>query len=281
MYCRHLGVEQMTLFSLAKKNIKGNISNYLVYFVSLVFSMVIYYTFVSLQYSKEIQESIELSDTMSFMFLVSSFMLILFVAIFIFYSNSFFTRKRKKEIGLYSMLGLRKKTIAKMLFYENLIMGLIALFIGLIFGTLLSKLFAMILIMLMGSTVEVDFGISVLAIIQTVIVFLIIILMTSIQGYRLIYRYKLIELFQAEKQGEKEIKASFLSAITGVVLLAVSYWLILRPFPDELDGAYLLKNYGPALIALVIGTLLFFQSVIVYLLKFSKKISRFIIEERS
>lgn len=144
-----------------------------------------------------------------------------------------------------------------MLFYENLIMGLIALFIGLIFGTLLSKLFAMILIMLMGSTVEVDFGISVLAIIQTVIVFLIIILMTSIQGYRLIYRYKLIELFQAEKQGEKEIKASFLSAITGVVLLAVSYWLILRPFPDELDGAYLLKNYGPALIALVIGTLLF------------------------
>ena len=271
MYCRHLGVEQMTLFSLAKKNIKGNISNYLVYFVSLVFSMVIYYTFVSLQYSKEIQESIELSDTMSFMFLVSSFMLILFVAIFIFYSNSFFTRKRKKEIGLYSMLGLRKKTIAKMLFYENLIMGLIALFIGLIFGTLLSKLFAMILIMLMGSTVEVDFGISVLAIIQTVIVFLIIILMTSIQGYRLIYRYKLIELFQAEKQGEKEIKASFLSAITGVVLLAVSYWLILRPFPDELDGAYLLKNYGPALIALVFGTLLFFQSVIVYLLKFSKK----------
>ena len=56
----------MTLFSLAKKNITGNINHYFVYFVSLVFSMVIYYTFVSLQYSKKIQDSIELSETMRF-----------------------------------------------------------------------------------------------------------------------------------------------------------------------------------------------------------------------
>lgn len=271
MYWRHLGVGHMTLFSLAKKNITGNINHYFVYFVSLVFSMVIYYTFVSLQYSKKIQDSIELSETMRFMFLGSSFILILFVAIFTLYSNAFFTRKRKKEIGLYSMLGLRKKTIAKMLFYENFIMGLIALCIGIIFGTLLSKLFALILIRLMGSAAEIDFDISLPAIVQTVIVFLVLILMTSIQGYRLIYRYKLIELFQAEKQGDQAPKESMLSAVIGIFLLAVGYWLILKPTPDELDGAYLMKNYGPALIAVVIGTQLFFQSVIVYLLKFSRK----------
>lgn len=87
----------MTLFSLAGKNMKGNYGNYLVYFISLVFSIVIYYTFVSLQYSEKIQDSIELSDTMSFMFMVSSVVLILFVAVFILYSNSFFTRQRKKK----------------------------------------------------------------------------------------------------------------------------------------------------------------------------------------
>lgn len=233
--------------------------------------MVIYYTFVSLQYNEKIQDSIALSDTMSFLFLASSFLLILFVAIFILYSNTFFTRKRKKEIGLYSILGLRKKTIARMLFYENLIMGLLALFIGIIIGTLLSKLFAMMLIRLMGSTAAIDFDISILAIIQTIVVFLIIILMTSIQGYRLIYRYKLIELFQADKQGEIAPKTSLPLAIIGVVLLAVGYWLIVRPFPDELDGAYLVKNFGTALVAIVIGTLLFFQSVMVYLLKLTKK----------
>ena len=112
------------------KNIKGNVSRYLVYFVSLVFSMVIYFTFVSLQYNQTVQDSIELSDTMSFMFLVSSFILLVFAAIFVFYSNLFFTRQRKREIGLYAMLGLRKKTIAKMMFYEICLMGLAALGMG-------------------------------------------------------------------------------------------------------------------------------------------------------
>lgn len=213
----------------------------------------------------------ELSDTMSFMFMVSSVILILFVAVFILYSNSFFTRQRKKEVGLYSMLGLPKKTIGKMLFYENLIMGLIALMIGVVLGTLLSKLFSMILISLMGSTTEIDFGISIQAIIQTVIVFLVIILFTSIQGYRLIYRFKLIDLFHASKKGEQEPKASLVSTILAVILLTVSYWLILRPFPSELTLGYLLKNDGVALIALIIGTHLFFRSVTVYLLKLSKR----------
>lgn len=57
-------------------------------------------------------------------------MLIIFVAVFIIYSNGFFTRKRKKEVGLYSLLGIRKRQIGKMLFYENMLMGLMSLVIG-------------------------------------------------------------------------------------------------------------------------------------------------------
>lgn len=263
----HLGVEQVTLFSLARKNIKGNFSNYLVYFISMVFSMIIYYTFVSLQYNEKIQQSISLSDTMNFMFMGSSVILLLFVSIFILYSNSFFTRRRKKEVGLYSMLGLRKRTIGRMIFYENLIMGLIALFVGILFGTLLSKLFALILIKLMGSTAIIDFSISIKAVMQTVIVFLVIILFTSIQGYRLIYRFKLIDLFHAEKKGEELPKVSLLSAFIGVILLVVSYWLILRPFPDNLTVNYINKNYGLAIVTLIIGTQLFFRSAIFYFVK--------------
>lgn len=261
----------MTLFDLAKKNIQGNFRNYLVYFVSMVFSIVIYFTFVSLQYNERIQESILLSGTMNFLFMASSLLLLLFVAVFILYSNSFFTRNRKREVGLYSMLGLRKKTIGKMLFYENLLMGIMALVVGIIFGTLLSKLFAMILVKLMGSSAEIDFGISIGAIGQTVLVFMIIIVITSIQGYRLIYRFKLIELFHAEKKGEQEPKVSIASTVLGLLLLAVSYWLILRSFPDELTEGYIFINYGIALVLLVIGTHLFFRSVIISLLKLYKQ----------
>src|SRR5690554_2052825 len=271
MFSLHLEVVRMTLFSLASKNMKGNLNHYLIYFVSLVFSMVVYFTFSSLQYSDKIQESILLSGTMNFMFTASSIVLIVFVAIFIIYSNSFFTRQRKREVGLYSMLGLRKKTIARMLFYENLIMGTLAIIIGIVLGTLLSKLFSMILIKLMGSTAEIDFGLSLEAILQTLIVFMVIILFTSIQGYRLIYRFQIIELFHAEKKGEQMPRVSTMSSFIGIISIAVSYFLILRPFPEELTAQYVQMNYGLALIILILGTHLFFRSVTVYLLKWFQR----------
>src|SRR5690606_7206350 len=208
MFYTRWEVAYMTLFDVAKKNVIGNFKNYLLYFISMIFSVVIYYTFVSLQYSPEVQMAIESSDAVLNIFIAGSILLIIFVAIFIYFSNSFFTKKRKKEVGLYSLLGLKKKTIGRMLFYENLIMGGMAVVFGIIIGTILSKLFTMIVLKLLDSAVEVSFGISVEAIVNTLIVFLIISLFTSFSAYRLIYRFKLIELFRAEKEGEKLPKAS-------------------------------------------------------------------------
>jgi len=90
-------VAYMTLFDVAKKNVIGNFKNYLLYFVSMIFSVVIYYTFVSLRYSPEVQKAIESSDSILNIFIAGSVVLLLFVAIFIFYSNTFFTKKRKKK----------------------------------------------------------------------------------------------------------------------------------------------------------------------------------------
>ncbi|WLD94327.1 ABC transporter permease [Alkalihalobacillus sp. AL-G] len=261
----------MTLFSIAKKNIKGNLQNYVIYFFSMLLSVVIYFTFVSLQYSKEIQKSLELSQTMQSTFLIASVILILFVAVFILYSNSFFMKKRKKEVGLYSLLGVRKKKIGQMLFYENLIMGAVVLVTGVFLGTLLSKLFSMMLIKLLGSEVEVGLNFSIEAIINTSIVFAVLILFTSIQGYRLIYRFQLIELFQADKEGEQAPKASVIAAGIGVVLLATSYWLALKPFPTDLTNEYLLTNLLMILAGIVIGTFLLFRSVTVFLLRTAQK----------
>lgn len=127
MFCPFLEVVQVTLFSLAKKNIKGNLNNYLLYIFSMVISVVICYTFNSLLYTPEIKNAVNnMEGTMS----QTSFVLIGFVAVFIGYSNAFFTKKRKKEVGLYSLLGVRKKTIARMLFFENVIIGAITLIWG-------------------------------------------------------------------------------------------------------------------------------------------------------
>ncbi|PGC44839.1 ABC transporter permease, partial [Bacillus toyonensis] len=175
----------MTLFSLAKKNIKGNLNNYLLYFFSMVVSVLICYTFNSLLYTQEIKNAVNnMEHTMS----QTSFVLIGFVAVFIGYSNAFFTKKRKKEVGLYSLLGVRKKIIARMLFFENVIIGAITLICGLVLGIILSRLFIMLLLKLVGAPVDVSFSIPMEAIMNTTITFTVITIFTSLQSYLLIYR---------------------------------------------------------------------------------------------
>lgn len=195
----------MTLFSLAKKNIKLNTKHYLLYFYPMVFSMVIYFTFVSLQYNKQINESATALGKVEPAFLAASVVLLLFSAIFIWYSNDFFIRKRKKEVALYSLFGMRKKQVAQLLFYENFIMGIVALGIGMGIGIFLSKLFTMLLIKLMGFSVIANFEVSAIAIVQTLVVFIVIIIVTSIHNYRMIYRYSLLDLLKAEKLGNDHV----------------------------------------------------------------------------
>ncbi|GGH39329.1 FtsX-like permease family protein [Paenibacillus segetis] len=263
----------MTLFSIASKSIKKNFSNYFLYFASMIFSIVIYFVFVSLKYDTTIQATSEASPKISSVFSGAAFVLIIFVAIFIWYSNSFFTRKRKKEVGLYSLLGVRKKQIGRMLFYENFIMGFLALIVGIVLGSVLSKFFVMILMNVMGYEVMTNFTISFAAIVNTIVVFTIITLVTSFHGYRLIYRFKLIELFQADKEGEREPRGSFIIALLSVVFIGIGYGLALQ---DMLDSK-LWRTMGlmitplVILITVILGTYFLFSSLTVYLLKVSRK----------
>ncbi|MEC2074993.1 ABC transporter permease [Metabacillus fastidiosus] len=263
----------MTLFNIASKNIRKNFKNYFIYFASMIFSIVIYFTFVSLKYAKSIQVASDTSPKISSAFSGAAVVLLIFVAIFIWYSNSFFTRKRKKEVGLFSLLGVRKKQIGQMLFYENFIMGVLALIIGIALGAVLSKFFIFILMKTMGYAAITHFAIPTAAIINTVIVFTIITLITSIQGYLLIYRFKLIELFQADKEGEKEPNSSFFIAFFSIVLIGTGYWLALQ----DIITSNVWKQLGFMVTALIIlvtvilGTYLLFSTFTVYLLKMSRK----------
>lgn len=261
----------MTLFSLARRNVRRNFYNYFLYFASMIFSIVIYFTFVSLQYNEQVLAMAESSMKIGTVFNGASVVLMIFVTIFIWYSNSFFTRKRKKEVGLYSLLGVRKKQIGRMLFYENFVMGLLALMVGIFIGTLLSKLFVMLLMKLMGFHIAIAFAIAPKAIINTVLVFAVIILFTSLQGYRLIYRFKLIELFQAEKKGEATPKASFFVALLAIIFIGTGYWIALQDISLNVWLGHFTRNVVLIFSGVIIGTYFLFNSLAVYLLKLSKK----------
>ncbi|MEI4832093.1 ABC transporter permease [Bacillus sp. FJAT-53711] len=256
----------MTLSSIALRNIKRNFKDYALYFMSMIFSIVIYFTFAALQYNTQMEKAAEGSKKISGAFQVSSVMLIIFVAVFIIYSNGFFTRKRKKEVGLYSLLGIRKRQIGKMLFYENMLMGLMSLIIGIVIGSLLSKLFLELLVSLMGLDLQVHFEVPLAAIIDTAVVFFVIILYTSLQGYRLIYRFKLIELFRAEREGEQMPKGSIIMAFIAVFLIGSGYFLSLM-FTKAIKYADFMMIAFYILLATVLGTYLLFMFFTVVVLK--------------
>lgn len=262
----------MTLFSIARKNIRKNLANYFLYFASMIFSIVIYFTFVSLKYDTAIQSASEGSTKISSAFSAASVVLIIFVAVFIWYSNSFFTRKRKKEVGLYSLLGVRKKQIGMMLFYENFLMGVLALLAGIALGSVLARFFVSLLMKVMGYDAITSFSISPEAIINTTIVFMIITLITSLHGYRLIYRFKLIELFHADQEGEQEPKASWITALLSLVFVGAGYWLALQNLLQSKVWAAMGYMLTPLviLITVIIGTYLLFSTLTVTLLKLSR-----------
>lgn len=263
----------MTLFNIAVKNVKRNFYNYFLYFASMIFSIIIYYTFTSVQYNAEVLKVVAQSDSssraavMASSLQAASIVIAIFSAIFIWYSSSFFTRKRKKEIGLYSMMGVKKKQIGRMLFYENIAMGALALVIGILLGSLLSKLFIMLLIRLMGFSASVKFAIIPKAILNTAIAFAVIFFISSIHSYTIIYRFKLIELFNAEKSKESEPKASLILAILSVLCIGFGYWFYLNGL--KLTNNFLLLILV-TLILTIMGTYFFFSSFVVYMIKVSK-----------
>ncbi|WP_338751738.1 ABC transporter permease [Bacillus sp. FJAT-52991] len=251
----------MTLIDVVKKNVKHNFQHYFLYVASMTFSILIYFTFVSLQYNKQIANAFDQTDKIQPAFFASSFILLLFVTIFIWYSNAFFIKKRKQEIGLYSLLGVEKTDIGRMLFYENFILGVIALIIGIALGELFSIFFSMILVKLMGFSMVVHFSFNSTAIIQTLIVFSIITFLTSLQGYLIMHRFQLIDLFRAKNKGETLSKPSIIIALLSLIFIGVSYWMFLTAADSKSWDQHFGRNLLITLVIMIIGSYFFFHSL--------------------
>lgn len=153
-----------------------------------------------------------------------------------------------------------------MLFYENMLMGLMSLIIGIAIGSVLSKLFLELLVSMMGLKLNVHFEVPMAAIVDTAIIFFVIILYTSLQGYRLIYRFKLIELFRAEREGEAMPKGSVIMALISVFLIGSGYFLALMYMKAVMYADFMVVALY-ILLATVAGTYLLFMFFTVFILK--------------
>ncbi|GFP74845.1 FtsX-like permease family protein [Clostridium fungisolvens] len=258
----------MTLVSITTRNIKKNFKNYWSYFLSLSFSVFSVYLFMSILYSKYIQD--ELGDMKKFitLFNVGAVMIVMFSAFFIWYSNSFFIKSRKKEFATYMLLGMSKNQVAKINFYENTFITAIALITGIALGLIFSKFFIMILFYMVKISSAVPFQWNLRAIKMTLKIFVAIYVIISIHGSIIVRNSNLIDLFNASKRGERGLKVSaitFLFTIVSVVCMYFGYSIAIQEL-----GSNLLK--APIVVALVVvGTILLFTSATSFLIYINKK----------
>ncbi|HBF6469860.1 TPA: ABC transporter permease [Clostridioides difficile] len=253
----------MTLFRIAMQNVKNSFFNYLMYFISIVFSVFVFFSFKSIEYNEALSS---LGEKTRMSINTSSIVIVVFVFLFIYYSNSFFFNRRRREVGTYSLLGMRKNQIGKIFLYETFLMGIVAILIGIFLGLLFSKLMTMMLVKLMNEMIVVNMNLSIKALIQTLAVFLIIFIVIGIRNTIVIRNKRIIELFNKSPEKYRFKKFIKLKCALGVLLIAISYLMSISYFIAE---NIMLSVF--ILVTIIPGTFLFFSSAMYMIIDAVKK----------
>lgn len=251
-------------FRLALTNIKKHARSYVPYIITCVITIAMFYIIKSLAFNLDKNlSSISAATSMS----LGSIVVAIFAIIFLFYTNSFLLKKRKKEFGLYNILGMEKKHMSALIATESLIISVISLVLGLIIGIALDKLIFMIVIKLLDGQSPLGFTIIPEAILHTVVLFCIIFAAILLNSVRIVYTTKTIDLLQSSNTGEKEPKTKWLLAILGVLCLGGGYTIsIISKNPVSAIGLLFI-----AIVLVVIGTYFIFVAGIIALLKLLRK----------
>ncbi|WP_455684493.1 FtsX-like permease family protein, partial [Thomasclavelia sp.] len=221
------------LFNLSLKNIKKSFKDYAIYFFTLILGVAIFYIFnslesqtVMLKLSNSTKDIIRLmNDILSGVSVFVSFVL----GFLIVYANQFLMKRRKKEFGIYMILGMSKKQISKILLVETITIGLISLIVGLVLGIALSQVMSIIVAnMFEADMSKFTFVFSINAMMKTIIYFGIMYLLVLVFNAIQVNRQQLIKLLVANKQNEEvKLKNSFICIVVfigAVALLSYAYY---------------------------------------------------------
>lgn len=253
----------MNSFRIAFDNYKRNIKVYALYIFSMVFSVLVFYNFVTLKYNPDFQKANESTYYIQGVSTAVSYLLLLFIIFFIWFASSFFLSQRKKEIGLYVFMGVTNSEIALIYAIELIFIGITAIAAGLLLGIIFCKLFIMLLAKVAILNMKINFFISVNALVETSLVFIIIFFINALVGYINIYKSKLIDLFNASKQEERLPKVNYIKGLLSIICIAAGYY-----FAQHAIGDKFTTNLPLSLVFIIIGTYWFFGSFYSIVMKF-------------
>lgn len=218
----------MNSFKIAIINFKRNIRTYSLYLMAMVFSVATYYNFVSMRYNPQFLEAKEVSAYIESSSMAASMLMIIFLIFFIVYSSNFFLNQRKREIGVYAFMGIDNYKIAFIFASEGLLLGILSVIFGLGIGILFSKLFMMMLAKVALLNIRINFFMPKKAIVETIIVYSIILGITFLKGYLDIIRTNLIDLMNSLKKEEELPKINYFKGIVSIVIIGVGYYIAIN-----------------------------------------------------
>ena len=247
---------------LAVTNLKNNRKTYVPYIFTGVLTVMTFYIIDALSRGDGITQ-----NTLKICLQYATGVIIVFAVIFLFYTNSFLIKRRKKEIGVYNILGMGKRHIARMMAVETILTAGISILGGLVFGIIFGKLMYLLLLKILHNSVDMQFSVNGTAIVQTVILFAGIFLLTYLYNILQIQLVNPVELLHGGNQGEKEPKSRWLLVIVGVAALGNGYWIALT---TEAPLEALLKFFV-AVVCVIIGTYALFIAGSIVVLKILRK----------
>ena len=251
---------------LAITNIKNNRQFYFPYLLTGIITVAMFYIMCALESNPGIQSMPGAKD-LGLILRLGIGVIGIFAVIFLFYTNSFIIKRRKKELGIYNILGMEKRHIAKILSKEAFFTAIIAIGGGLVTGVLFHKLACMLLYRKIGFNGGITFSFSKKGVMITAILFAIVYLLTYIYDLFQVQLANPIELLQSGNKGEREPKTKAIMAVLGVLCLGTGYFIAIT----TKNPIKALTLFFVAVILVIIGTYLLFTAGSIALLKILRR----------
>jgi bacitracin transport system permease protein len=248
---------------------KKNMKHYYLYFFALIFSVTLYFSFVTLQHNGEVFNTVQKSGTASAGFKAATYILYFIILFFVLYANHLFMKRRSKEIGLYQLIGMTKGLIVRLLALESILLFVGAVVVGMLVGFFSSRLIAMILLRLLEKETLVTMTFSTQALQQSIFVFAILLVVVLMQMTWMIHRVSLLSLFSAAKQADERVKRfnpfQMVIGFLGLVFIAYGYYASTKLFDINTAGNLFL-NMIIILATTIGGTFLVFRFSVAFIM---------------
>ena len=263
-------VRKMFYARLAAQNIRKNARTYVPYLIASVFTVAMFFIMATLAHSSALTNmhgGTSLEATLGFGIYVVG----IFAVIFLFYTNSFLVKRRKKEFGLFNILGMEKKHIGRIIAYETLYTAAISLVLGIGLGLAFYKLVSLLLMKIMQFDLKFGFEFSPQALVATAVLFLAIFALTLLNSLRQIHLSKPIELLKGGQTGEREPRTKWALAILGALCLGGGYYISIT----TTNPLQALTLFFLAVVLVIIGTYCLFTAGSIAILKALRKNKRY------